>query len=59
MVSIHKAMPLRAVTSEAESCSCKTTDVVEENNTDAVQSGAVYNHVARQVGNIEILLETI
>lgn len=34
-------------------------DVVEENNTNAVQSGAVYNHVAEQVGNIEILLSTI
>ena len=34
-------------------------DAVEENNTNAVQSGAVYNHVAEQVGNIEILLSTI
>lgn len=34
-------------------------DTVEENNTNAVQSGAVYNHVAEQVGNIEILLSTI
>ena len=33
--------------------------VVEEHNTNAVQSGAVYNHVAEHVGNIEILLETI
>lgn len=33
--------------------------VVEENNPNAVQSGAVYNHVAEHVGNIEILLETI
>ena len=59
MAAVHKAMPLRAVSSEGGNCSCKTTDVVEENNTDAVQSGAVYNHVAAQVGNIEILLETI
>ena len=35
------------------------TDKVEENNPNPVQSGAVYNHVAEQVGNIEILLGTI
>lgn len=34
-------------------------DVVEEKNPNAVQSGAVYNHVAEKVGNIEILLSTI
>ena len=34
-------------------------DVVEKDNPYAVRSGAVYNHVAQQVGNIEILLGTI
>lgn len=34
-------------------------DVVEEKNPNAVQSGAVYNHVAEKVGNIEIFLSTI
>ena len=37
----------------------KVVDVVEPGNKYAVQSGAVYNHVAEQVGNIEILLGTI
>lgn len=34
-------------------------DVVEEDNKNAVQSGAVYNHVEEKVGNIEVLLGTI
>lgn len=37
----------------------EVVDIVEPRNTNAVQSGAVYNHVAVQVGNIEILLSTI
>ena len=59
MATVHKAIPLRTSTAENGNCDCRVTDVVEENNTNAVQSGAVYNHVAVQVGNIEILLETI
>ncbi|MBE6887155.1 MAG: hypothetical protein E7484_01895 [Ruminococcaceae bacterium] len=59
MAAVHKAMPLGAVTTGEGSCGCVTVDVVEENNLSPVQSGAVYAHVAAQVGNIEILLETI
>ena len=37
----------------------KVVDVVEQGNKYPVQSGAVYNHVAVQVGNIGALLDTI
>ena len=39
--------------------SVDTASEVEEGNIKPVESNAVYNHVAVQVGNIEILLETI
>ena len=45
--------------SSGENVTIEIVDVVEEKNPNAVQSGAVYNHVAEKVGNIEILLSTI
>ena len=39
--------------------SATVVDIVQKDNPNAVQSGAVYNHVAEHVGNIEILLGTI
>lgn len=40
-------------------CSCIVVNVVQEDNENAVQSGAVYSHVEEKVGNIEVLLGTI
>ena len=50
---------LRKIEKEGVGVKINVADKVEKNNTDPVQSGAVYNHVAEQVGNIEILLGTI
>lgn len=44
---------------EGNTLSVDTAEAVEDGNTKPVESNAVYNHVAAQVGNIEILLETI
>lgn len=45
--------------SSENGCECVVVNVVEKNNINAVQSGAVYNHVEEKCGNIEILLGTI
>ena len=44
---------------EEKVLSVDTATAVENGNTKPVDSNAVYNHVAVQVGNIEILLATI